>query len=160
VRDWLSLIVLRHGFGSVRCFPVRILTNNCHRCGGARAPLHAVSPDGTDVYSASNDHDVRVWSINKGGGSSEFMNLPHEGLERHSTNLVRTLAGHTASVSAVVVGLSGKEVYTASDDGDILVWSTRDGFPLRTLVGHPDGVDSLVLGPDNTLCVEPLFIGL
>jgi WD40 repeat protein len=59
---------------------------------------------------------------------------------------LRTLVGHTGSVTSLAVAPDGR-VYSGSHDNTIRVWSPDDGAHLQTLAGHTLGVTALVVGP-------------
>lgn len=74
---------------------------------------------------------------------------------------LRTLEGHTRSISSVMIHPDGRRVVSASADGTLMVWRIEAGACLRTLRGHTgsivgaalskDGARLLSAGSDNTL---------
>ncbi|MBD2778197.1 WD40 repeat domain-containing protein, partial [Iningainema tapete] len=63
--------------------------------------------------------------------------------------LLRTLAGHSASVTAVAVTTDGGRVISASDDRTLKVWDMASGKELFSLQGHSDGVSAVAVTPDG-----------
>ena len=89
-----------------------------------------LTPDDTQVVSASKDKTLKVWALRSG------------------TEL-RTLAGHRDSVNAVALTPDGTQVVSASSDDTLKVWDLRHGKELRTLIGHTDHVEAVVVTPDG-----------
>ena len=88
-----------------------------HTLRGHTAVINAiaVSPDGTDVYSASGDRTVRVWSLNHGGV------------------LLRELVGHTATVTAVVVRQSHHLLFVEQRKSSAKIDVCMDSLPACAL---------------------------
>ncbi|MCL1475550.1 hypothetical protein LAY57_33565, partial [Argonema antarcticum A004/B2] len=57
--------------------------------------------------------------------------------------LVRTLSGHTESVSAVAIAPDGKFAVSASWDNTLKVWDLSSGNQLNTLSGHTESVSAV-----------------
>lgn len=87
------------------------------------------------LASSSKDGDVRIWDMVLGG-------------------TIRTIAGHTKSISVVKWGGSGL-LYTASQDRTVKVWRAADGVLCRTLEGHGHWVNTLALNTDYILRIGP-----
>lgn len=87
------------------------------------------------MASSSKDGDVRIW-------------------DTILCNTVRTIAGHTKSVSVVKWG-GADLLYTASQDRTIKVWRASDGILCRTLEGHAHWVNTLALNTDYVLRIGP-----
>lgn len=83
-----------------------------------------------NVYSASLDRTVRVWSARRG-------------------KLLQTLEGHTGGVRALV--LTVDTIYSGSQDHTVRVWRVKDGAHIRTLTGHTAGVRALAMAPSGNL---------
>ena len=62
---------------------------------------------------------------------------------------VRTLKGHTAGVTSVVLSLDGKRIVSGSEDKTVKVWDASTGQEVLTLKGHTDGLRSVVFSPDG-----------
>lgn len=83
--------------------------------------------------------------------------------------LVRTLSGHTQSVSSVAVTPDGKKIISASYDKTLKVWDMETGIEIIELKGHSDWVLDVCVAPagnhvisasdDNTLRVWDIETG-
>jgi len=63
--------------------------------------------------------------------------------------LIRTLEGHTSSVSAVAVTPDGKHAISGSLDNTIRVWDIGSGEEIQTLEGHTNWVNAIAVTPDG-----------
>ena len=99
---------------------------------GHAGPVYAASfsADWQNLYSASGDGTVRLWSLELGAG-------------------VMAYRGHAGPVWAVAA--SPLQPYFASGgwDGAARVWSTEHAAPLRLLAGHAADVDCLGWHPNG-----------
>ena len=68
--------------------------------------------------------------------------------------LLRTLEGHTDSVSAVALTPDGQRAVSASEDRTLKVWDLKRGELLRTLEGHTSWVSAVALTPDGQRAVS------
>jgi WD40 repeat protein len=68
--------------------------------------------------------------------------------------LVRTLEGHTGSVSAVAVTPDGRFAISASDDETLKVWDIEKGEIVHTLEGHTDRVNAVAVTQDGRFAVS------
>ena len=84
---------------------MRRITLQGHRDGVTAV---AVTPDGSEVISASFDETLKVW-------------------DRKSGEELRTLRGHRDRVTAVAVTPNGSEVISASEDRTLKVWDRKSG---------------------------------
>ncbi|XP_065086109.1 protein Notchless-like [Ochlerotatus camptorhynchus] len=87
------------------------------------------------LASAGNDNDVRIWDVVLG-------------------TCIKTVAGHTAPVTAVRWGGSGL-LYTSSRDRTIKMWRAEDGVLCKTFTGHAHWVNNLALNTDYVLRTGP-----
>ena len=60
---------------------------------------------------------------------------------------IKTLTGHTDSVTSLVV-LSDGTLASGSNDNTIKLWDYSTGYLIKTLIGHTRWVTSLVLLSD------------
>jgi WD40 repeat protein len=73
----------------------------------------------------------------------------HPALHPPGTELIRTLEGHSASVSCVAVTTDGRRTVSASYDKTLKVWDLESGRALRTLDGHSDSVSGVAVTADG-----------
>ncbi|CAJ0586785.1 unnamed protein product, partial [Mesorhabditis spiculigera] len=100
-------------------------------------PLHQ-DPSCRLLASAGKDGNIKIWDTVKA--------LP-----------VKTLSGHTASVTCLRWGGQGL-IYTGSQDRTIKVWRVDDGVMCRNLTGHAHWINTLALNTDyvmRTSCFDP-----
>ena len=93
----------------------------------------AYSPDGKKLASASESGQIKLWNA-------------------RSSELLRTLEGHTWHVNSVAFAPDGNTLASGSYDSTIKLWDARSGALVRTLEGHTSWVHSVAFAPDgNTL---------
>ena len=112
------------------------------RADGTKVPLYAVSPDGLQLVTASNDNTVRLWNL---------ATAAH----------VRTFAGHTSHVTSVAWKHDGTQLVTGSADRTVRIWNVADGSqvlafsdhgsPVTAVAFHPDGTTVASAGSDKTI---------
>ena len=85
--------------------------------------------------SASHDHTLKVWDLDNG-------------------RALRTLEGHSDSVSSVAMVRGGKQAVSASEDKTLKVWDLDTGRMLRSLEGHSDGVSGVAVTTDGKQAVS------
>uniref|UniRef100_A0A8J6ZM29 PQQ-binding-like beta-propeller repeat protein n=1 Tax=Desmonostoc muscorum LEGE 12446 TaxID=1828758 RepID=A0A8J6ZM29_DESMC len=90
----------------------------------------AVTPNGQQVISASNDDTLKVWNLATG-------------------EKLFTLTGHSDSVNAIAVTPNGQQVISASLDSTLKVWNLATGEELFTLTGHSDWVNAVAVTPNG-----------
>ena len=95
----------------------------------------AITPDGKQFVSASDDQTLKVWDL-------------QSGQELH------TLRGHSNGVTAVAITPDGTQVVSASDDQTLKVWDLQSGQELHTLRGHKDWITAVAITPDGTQVVS------
>ncbi|HEY7424042.1 MAG TPA: protein kinase [Gemmataceae bacterium] len=96
----------------------------------------AFSPDGTRLFSASQDRTVKVWDL---ATSQEAL----------------TLRTHTDTVRGLAVSPNGHRLATAGADGTVLIWDATPGeaqrpqYELLNLAGHSEAVYGVAFSPDG-----------
>jgi len=107
----------------------------------------AVTPDGKQVISASDDNTLKVWDLS-------------------SREVIANFTGHSNSVNAVAVTPDGKQVISVSDDNTLKVWDLSSRQVVASFTGEsalnccavaPDGVTIVVgeaSGGMHFLCLE------
>lgn len=90
----------------------------------------AISPDGLNIASGSDNHTVKLWDAVNG-------------------KLLTTLAGHLDIVFCVSFSPDGTQLASGAGDSTVKLWDLSSGRELRTLVGHNDSVISIAFSPDG-----------
>jgi WD40 repeat protein len=98
----------------------------------------AISPDGKNVVSGSDDKTIKVWNL-------------------QTKKLVHTLISHSDSVHALAISKDGKTLISAGDDKTIKVWNLATGKLIRTLKGHAYWVRSVAISPDGVTLASGSF---
>jgi WD40 repeat protein len=119
----------------------------------------AVTPDGEQVISGSQDGTLKIWNLKTGilvdtiaahNGSVNAVSIIPDGSHIISGSydntlkvwnlktrgLVHTLTGHASSVNAIAVTPDGLKIISSSSDCSLKVWDLKTGEVLHTLVGH------------------------
>lgn len=91
----------------------------------------ALSRDGWNVVSGSDDCTVRVWSA----------------VTKEQQHVLR---GHTSGVRAVAFTLNDSRIVSAGGDGTIRVWDAETGGCGAVLTGRTEGINALAIVPDAT----------
>ncbi|REJ88130.1 MAG: hypothetical protein DWQ34_23190 [Planctomycetota bacterium] len=93
------------------------------------APVRAVafSADGNQAFSGGDDNAIKQWTVADGAE-------------------VRTIAGHTAALSSLVV--AGQRLISGSADSTIRIWNTADGAAVRT-INHGQAVTAMDVSADG-----------
>jgi len=86
--------------------------------------------------------------------SSPYITQRHSLPDRSHPALIRTLAGHTRSVSRCAISADGSIVVSASDDRTLKVWSAQTGEVRLTLRGHTSVVFDCAISLDGSLIVS------
>jgi WD40 repeat protein len=95
----------------------------------------AVTPDVQQLVSGSSDNTIKVWELESG-------------------QMLRSLEGHTESVTSVAVTPDGQHVVSGSGDNTVKVWELESGQMLRSLEGHTESVTSVAVTPDGQHAVS------
>lgn len=133
----------------------------------------ALSPDGTQLASASLDDTARVWDLASG---RQTRLLPHPDdvysvVFHPSLPLLATacrdgkvrlwslseetepmeLEGNALAVYSVVFSPDGARVASAGEDLSVRIWDTTSGESLKVLTGHTEKVQDVAFSPDGKL---------
>lgn len=109
-------------------------------------PAVTISPDGKLAATGGNDGAIKLWDAATGAP-------------------VRTLAGHTAAVTALRFSADGARLFSASADKTIRGWQTADGAatggvnapaPQNALTLVGDGSQIAAGGADNIVRIWPI----
>lgn len=92
-----------------------------------------VARDGQSIVSASSDGTTRVWDFNTGTELRCF---------------------NFGAVNSIAITPDSRKLATAMSDATIRIWDLTTGDKLRTLKGHNNSVDSVVISSDGKLIVS------
>ncbi len=95
----------------------------------------AITPDGSQVISASQDQTLKVWDLATG---TEQL----------------TLRSHRGWVTAVAITPDGSKIVSASADHTLRVWDLATGTELLTLRGHRGWVTAVAITPDSSQVIS------
>ncbi len=96
-----------------------------------------ISPDGTQLASASRDGTIKVWNLENG---KEILRLK----------------GHSNGVSSITFSPDGTQLVSGSWDSTIRIWDLLTGEPLIGLpfIGHTSYINSVDFSSDGTQIVS------
>ncbi|MBD2365428.1 pentapeptide repeat-containing protein, partial [Anabaena minutissima FACHB-250] len=95
------------------------------------------SPDGKLLACGDIEGQIHLWQV---VNSKQFM----------TTELVKTLVGHSGWVWTVSFSPDGSKLATGSLDTSIRLWDVHSGVCLLILYGHSSGVTSVSFSPDGS----------
>ncbi|MEZ4735683.1 MAG: BTAD domain-containing putative transcriptional regulator [Caldilineaceae bacterium] len=90
----------------------------------------ALSRDGETIAANGPDATIRLW-------------------QRTTGTLLRTLAGHSATVQALAFSPDGQRLVSGAWDQSLRYWQLATGAGLRTWQGYTNEVTALALSPDG-----------
>ncbi|KAF5345603.1 hypothetical protein D9757_014774 [Collybiopsis confluens] len=104
---------------------------------GSEVQSVAVSPNGQQVVSGSEDKTVRIWNVQTGQQIGD------------------PLHGHTDWVTSVAFSPNGKQVVSGSHDKTVRIWNVQTGQQIGgPLHGHTNFVTSVAFSPDGQQVVS------
>ncbi|KAJ5761081.1 hypothetical protein N7520_008237 [Penicillium odoratum] len=122
---------------------------------GSRHPetISLVSPNASQIASASDDGTAKIWDAATGRGVSTLTGPGDSRLKRFS-DLVgyrdrSTLTGHKNRVRSVDWSPDSGQLASASDDKTVKIWNAATGQCVSKLTGHRGTVFSVVWSPDG-----------
>lgn len=129
----------------------------------------AFSPDGTVLATASDDQQVKLWSVSDWrplgtlSGTERFKSVAFSPQgdwivtggesgaitvwETASRRPIRQLIGHTSAASCLVFSSDGRTLASSGWDNTVKLWDPVSGRETRTLREHDDWVSCLAFSP-------------
>ena len=108
--------------------------------GGRGIECVAFSPDGKVVASGGGEQPLKLWNADTG-------------------QVLHTLNGHGAKVTAAVFSPDAGLLASGAQDGVIKLWDVASGRELRSLTGHTGRIASLAFGADGGRLASGSFDG-
>ncbi len=87
------------------------------------------NPDGEWLATADSNL-IRIWDADSG-------------------NLIRTLSGHSADVTALAFSPEGQRLATGSQDATARIWDLTSGAELHVMTDHTEAIEELAFSPDG-----------
>ena len=116
---WRTLLDVAYAPGAIRQYQV-----------GSPVNTVAISPNGQTMVSGSDDGIIRFWDMNSG-------------------EPLRTLHGHSDSVTDIVFSPDGTKALSGGGDNKALLWDVASGTIELELLGHDNPVSSVAFLPDG-----------
>jgi WD40 repeat protein len=122
----------------------------------SRLPVFCLRFDRTGRYfiSGADDFLVKVFYIGADKSSQKRAlrngsKVPqcNYGANTRGAVLVCTLRGHNNVINDIHVSPDNSLLATSSDDGDVRIWSLKNGCPVAILRGHVDGANGVSWSP-------------
>lgn len=89
------------------------------------------SADGQHIYTAGEDHVIKVWEVNSGID-------------------IRTFSGHQAGVRSMALSADGRQLISGDASGKVLVWDTQSGDMVTSFDAHEDAINEIKYMPDGS----------
>jgi serine/threonine protein kinase len=96
----------------------------------------AISPDGQQIASGSNDNNIKLWQLTTGKLLRDFN---------------RWFSGHSSMVDSLAFSPDGQLLASGSWDDTIKLWEVNTGKQISTLTGHSNWVNSVAFSPDGQI---------
>jgi WD40 repeat protein len=130
--------------------------------GALRLSAHVLSKDPDQVapqllgrmLRVERSEIERLLAAARRGRKGTWLRPTAGSLAAPGGSLVRTLAGHTGTVTAVAVTPDGRRAVSGSHDTTLKVWDLATGAVLQTLAGHANSVTAVALTPDGRCAVS------
>lgn len=145
---------------------------------GHTAPINSLkyAPDGSAIYSASEDKSIKMWDVKTGVDINTFnahtspvrcMELSDNGKllisgdvegniliwDAYTGQVKMTIAAHEGSVNTVKFTKDQQYIVSGGDDKQLKVWNLK-GDTLKTIKGFNASIQSLGISPDGTRVIS------
>jgi hypothetical protein len=127
---------------------------------GFRIDCMAFSPDGRTLAAsmmetkAGVDLTSPLNNINVAGVIGFTVRLWDVSNAAAGARELRTLSGHTSSVTVIAFSSDGRTIATGSFDSTVKLWEAATGRELKTLAGHTLTINALGFSPDGKFIVS------
>ncbi|WP_310426410.1 NB-ARC domain-containing protein [Chamaesiphon sp. VAR_48_metabat_135_sub] len=129
-RDWLASC---HCDGTIRLWSLQNLTCIHTLCGHTDAVLTlAISSDGSYLASSSLDRTIRIWDL-------------------QNLTCFQTIETQFEGSCTLVFSPNSDKLISGNYHADLQIWDVATGTLDRTLAGHPNRIQSVVVCPVNHL---------
>lgn len=98
------------------------------------API-AITPDSQTLVCGNRDGSITLWNL-------------------HTGKRLRTIRGHSNSISCIAISQDGQTLVSGSQDKSIKIWNLHTGEEISTLKGHSKQILSLAISPDSQTLVS------
>jgi WD40 repeat protein/transcriptional regulator with XRE-family HTH domain len=143
---------------------------------GTRVLSAAYSPNGERLATIGDDGTVIIWNTLTGESllrlqgttepsdfiSSKRVAYSPDGelvvaVDRNqvkiydsvSGNLLKTLSGHQADLTAIAISADGKLIASGALDGSVTIWDAAPAVSLFQVAAHPVAIENLTFSPDG-----------
>jgi len=114
----------------------------------------AVSTDAAQVISAGADHVIRIWNLPQASSAATPAEETAPPENAVAVNPVLELKGHEKGVTCIdLVGPSGAQLISGSEDGTLRVWNLKEGKAVRTM-SHGGAVAAVSVRPDGQVAAS------
>jgi hypothetical protein len=151
----IPLRLERHQHIDFRTDHARGLKTLCRALGVEPVePVPPSPPDKKPKQAAKLPRSQPAQAVRKGPARRERRTTPALDDQALTLRELRTLTGHTRSVTGVALSRDGRLAVSASWDRTLKVWEVNRGSELRTLAGHTGDVTGVALSGDGRLAVS------
>lgn len=108
-------------------------------------------PRGSAVSKAA---EAFLQADNRYIGSRSYLRWLNKPVEELETPLVRTLTGHTKTISDIVITPDGRRVVSAGWDKTLRIWELSSGQCVSSIEGHTEQITVVAITPDGKYIIS------